>query len=241
MALPKIDAPTYEITLPVSKKQLKFRPFLVKEQKILLMAMETGEKEIIENNIKQILQNCAISDFDVDATPIVDIEYYFLNLRARSVGEIVETKYKCENVVNSEVCGNVMDTKFNLLDIELEIQNELAEDTIVLSGDVGIKMKYPDFAVVEKLQQSDSVTDSAFEFIIECIDYIYDSDNVYYAHETPQEEIQVFLESLTKEQFEKIETFVDRLPKLSKKIEATCKKCGFHHTINVEGLEDFFV
>ena len=120
MALPKIDTPTYEITLPVSKQKLKFRPFLVKEQKILLMAMESGEKTVIENNIRQVLQNCALDAIDVEQLPLIDIEYYFLQLRARSVGEVVESKYKCENEVDGKICGHINDVSFNILDTQVE-------------------------------------------------------------------------------------------------------------------------
>lgn len=239
MALPKISAPTFEITLPVSKKSIQFRPFLVKEQKILLMAMESGEKGVIESNVKHILNNCLISDIDIDSLPIVDIEYYFLNIRARSVGEVVESKYKCENEVDGVVCNNTMDTKFNILDVQVDMPKDL-NDKIQITPTVGVKLRYPNFDLVDKLQDLDNATDIAFELIIECIEYVYDEDNLYYAHETPREELMAFLESLTKDQFEKIEEFVENLPKLKKEIEVTCKKCGFSHKIKVEGLESFF-
>ena len=122
MALPKIDTPVYELDLPLSKKHIRFRPFLVKEQKNLMMAMEADDKETIERNIRQVLTNCTLSDnFNVDRLPVIDVEYYFINLRARSVGEIVENKYICTNEVEGKQCGNKMDTKFNLLDITVDI------------------------------------------------------------------------------------------------------------------------
>ena len=239
MALPKISTPTFQITLPLSNKIIKFRPFLVKEQKILLMAMESGEKDTIETNIKHILYNCLIDDVDIESLPLVDIEYYFLNLRARSVGEIVESKYKCENEVDGKVCGNTMETSFNILDVKLEKPADV-KDTFDLGQGIGIKMKYPNFDVVEKMQDSESATDAVFELIIECIDYIYDEDNMYYAHETPKEELMAFIESLTKEQFDQIEKFVESVPTLKKELEITCSKCGFQHKLKVEGLQDFF-
>ena len=237
--LPKIEAPSYELTLPVSKKTIRFRPFLVKEQKILLMAMESGEKAVIENNIRQVLQNCALGELDVENLPLIDIEYYFLNIRARSVGEVVESKYKCENEVNGKVCGHVNDVSFNILDTQV-IFPEQVEDLITLNGQVGIKMKYPEFSVIKKLENAETITDVGFELVIDCIDYIYDGDNLYYAHETSKEELIQFLESLTKEQFDKIESFVDNMPKLEKKINFICSKCGYNHNINVQGLDDFF-
>jgi hypothetical protein len=180
-----------------------------------------------------------ISDIDIDTLPIVDIEYYFLNIRARSVGEVVESKYKCENEVDGVVCNNTMDTKFNILDVQVDMPKDL-NDKIQITPTVGVKLRYPNFDLVDKLQDLDNATDIAFELIIECIEYIYDEDNLYYAHETPREELMAFLESLTKDQFEKIEEFVENLPKLKKEIEVTCKKCGFNHKIKVEGLESFF-
>lgn len=203
------------------------------------MAMESGEKDTIESNIKHILNECLITDVDIDELPVVDMEYYFLNLRARSVGEIVESKYKCENVVGEEVCGNVMSTKFNILDIQLEKPAEVS-DLIKLTGDVGIKLKYPSFDVVERIRDAENVTDSVFELVIECIDYIYDKENMYYAYESTKEELLAFLESLTKDQFSKIEEFIENLPKLKKQLDIKCSKCGFEHKINIEGLESFF-
>lgn len=239
MALPKIAVPEYEITLPVSKNKIMFRPFLVKEQKILLMAMESGETDTIERNIKQVLNNCLVTPLDINSLPLVDIEYYFLNLRARSVGEIIETKYKCENKVDDKVCGNVMETNINILDVEISLP-EVLNDVIELTDKVGIKMKYPNYSVINRIQKADSVTDIAFELILDCIEYIYDADNLYYAKETPKDELMAFLETLTEKQFEKLESFVDNIPKLKKQINVKCKKCGFDHKINVEGLDDFF-
>jgi len=239
MALPKIDAPTYEVLLPASNKKIKFRPFLVKEQKILLMAMESGEKEVIENNIRQVLQNCSLDSLDIENLPLIDIEYYFLNLRARSVGEVIETKYKCENVVNGETCGHINDVSFNILDSKVNFPEE-KNDLIPLTETIGIKMKYPDFSLIKKLEEVETITDIGFELVIDCIDYVYDGDNLYYAHETPKDELMTFLETLTKDQFDKLESFIDNMPKLEKKINFICTKCGFNHNINVQGLDDFF-
>lgn len=239
MALPKIAVPEYEITLPVSKNKIKFRPFLVKEQKILLMAMESGESETIEGNIKQVLLNCLLTPLDIEKLPLVDIEYYFLNLRARSVGEIIESRYKCENVVNDVTCGNVMETNINVLDVEISLP-EVKNDIIKITDTVGIKMKFPDYSVVRKLQKAESLTDIGFELILDCVEYIFDEDNLYYANETPRQELVAFIETLTKEQFEELEEFVDNMPKLKKQIQVKCSKCGFNHKIDVEGLDDFF-
>ena len=118
MALPKLEVPSYEIELPLSKKKVKYRPFLVKEQKILLMAMESKDSKSIQSSILDVLNTCVLTpEFNISSVPIIDIEYYFIQLRARSVGEIVDNKYRCENVVEDVVCGKLMESKLNLLDI----------------------------------------------------------------------------------------------------------------------------
>jgi len=241
MALPKIDAPVYDLDLPLSKKQIKFRPFLVKEQKNLMMAMEADDKETIERNIRQVLTNCTITEgIDIDKLPVIDVEYYFLNLRARSVGEIVENKYVCTNEVNGEQCNSKMLAKFNILDVKVEFDPD-SSDEIKINDKITIKMKYPEFSLVNKLSNKDSAVDIAFEVVLDSIDYIFDGEQYYYAAETPREELMQFIESLNQEQFSKLEDFFNHLPKMNKKIEMKCSKCGFDHTISMEGLESFFV
>jgi hypothetical protein len=240
MALPKIDSPVYELTLPMSKKQVRFRPFLVKEQRNLMMAMESSDKSTIEKNIKQVLHNCTLTtNIDIDDLPIIDIEYYFIQLRARSVGEVVENKYRCENPVDGDPCGNLMEIKMNLLDIQITESGE-DKSEIQLTDKIMIKLAYPKFSALDTITDSESPSHVAFEMIINSIEHIFDGDEFYYAKETSKEELIEFIESLNQEQFSRIEEFFDDLPTLNKKVEVDCKKCGFHHTIEVEGLENFF-
>ena len=240
MALPKIDTPIYELDLPLSKKHVRFRPFLVKEQKNLLMAMESGDSKSIEQNIKQVLNNCTITeDIDIEKLPVLDVEYYFLNLRARSVGEVVENKYRCDNQVDDSVCGNIMETSLNLLDIKIEGVKE-NNDVIQLTDTISIKLKYPEFSVINKLSNLTNVSDIAFEMIAESVEHIFDGEQFYYAKETTTEEMVEFIEGLNQQQFAKIEDFFANLPKLEKKIEMKCSRCGFEHKLDVEGLESFF-
>ena len=236
--LPKIDVPSYDIVLPVSKTKVTFRPFLVKEQKILLMAMESEESDFIESNIKQILRNCSLTELNIDDLPLVDIEYYFLNLRAKSVGEEIETKYKCENVVNEKPCGNIMDVKYNVLEVDVRIPE--GDGLIKLAEDIGIKMKYPSFAVLNKLKSQESAS-VAFELIAECIEYVYDKDNLYYTNEIPKEELEAFLDQITTEQFKDVQKFIEELPRIEKTIDIKCSKCGFEHKIVSKELTDFFI
>jgi hypothetical protein len=240
MALPKIDVPIYELDLPLSKKHIRFRPFLVKEQRNLMMAMESDDKETIEKNIRQVLHNCTLTEnIDIDSLPIIDVEFYFLNLRARSVGEIVENKYRCENIVDDKKCNNLMDSQLNLLDIKVDM-NGSVDDNIQLTDKISIKLKYPEFSILERSTNFENATDMAFDMIVESIESIFDGEQFYYAKETDPAELVEFVESLNQEQFAKIEEFFNNLPKLNKTIEMNCKKCGFHHIIEVEGLESFF-
>jgi hypothetical protein len=241
MALPRIDSPIYEIDLPLSKKHIKFRPFLVKEQKNLLMAMEADDIDTAERNIKQVLQNCTLTEgIDIESLPLLDVEFYFLNLRARSVGEVVENKYKCTSMVGEKECGNTMDVKVNLLDIKVEMPDTIS-DTVQLTDKIKVKLKYPEFSVMKRVKDSANVSDFAFTLIAESIENIYDGEQFYYAHESSPAELIEFVESLNQTQFAKLEEFFNNLPKLRKKIDFKCSKCGANHSIDVEGLENFFV
>jgi hypothetical protein len=224
----------------MSKKQVRFRPFLVKEQRNLMMAMESNEKSTIEKNIKQVLHNCTLTEnIDIDNLPIIDIEYYFIQLRARSVGEMVDNKYRCENLVNEDPCGNLMEVKINLLDIQIT-QSEKDNSEIQITDKIMIKLSYPKFSALDTVKDSESPSDMAFEMILNSVEHIFDGEQFYYANETSKEELTEFIESLNQEQFSKIEEFFDNLPVLNKRVEIDCSKCGFHHSIEVEGLENFF-
>jgi hypothetical protein len=240
MALPKIDTPVYELELPLSKKVIKFRPFLVKEQKNLMMAMEANDKETIERNIRQVLANCTLTEgLNVDSLPVVDVEYYFINLRARSVGEIVENDYICTNEVEGKQCGNKMKGTLDLLDVKVDVDPNI-KDLINITDKIAIKLKYPQFSLIDKLKKKESAVDIAFEVMVDSVEYIFDGEQYYYAHETPKEELLQFLESLNQEQFSKLEEFFEKLPSMRRNMEIKCSKCGFDHTIVMEGLDGFF-
>jgi hypothetical protein len=239
MPLPKIDVPTYELELPVSKKKIKYRPFLVKEQKTLLMAMESNESDSIHLAIHDILKNCNLTEIDLDELPIIDIEYYFIQLRAKSVSEVVESKYRCNNIVEEKECGNTMEKNINLLELKVE-QNEEIKSEFNITDKLIIKLKYPRFGIIKDSLKYEDVNDLTFSMIAKSIDYIYDGEQFYYAHEQTHEELLEFIESLNQEQFAKMENFFNNLPKLKHKLEMTCSKCGFEHKLDVEGLESFF-
>ena len=240
MALPKIDSPIFELDLPLSGKHIRFRPFLVKEQKNLLMALEADDVETINNNIKQVLNNCLLDDnLDIDTLPILDIEYYFLNLRARSVSEVVEAKYKCNNPVDDKECGNIMDANINVLDIKVT-KDENIKEIIQINDTIEVKLKYPTFSSIANAAEVKDVNEIALQMVVDSIDTIYDGQQSFPAKESSKEELMEFVESLNQHQFQKIQEFFENLPKLDKLINLKCKKCGFDHVIVFEGLESFF-
>ncbi len=246
--LPKIDVPIYELDLPLSKKRVKFRPFLVKEEKILMMAMESDTDDSTMLAIKQIITNCCLSDnVDIETLPITDLEYFFLNLRARSIGEIVDLQYKCNNKIKDEEsgeekdCGNVVRLEVNVLDIKPEI-SENHTTKVPLSPNMGIVMKYPSFKMVEdnaKLEGGE--IEKLMNILLTCIESVYTEDSIFYTKDISKEELSEFVENLTRDQFAKVQEFFDTMPKIKKQLDFTCKKCGYHETINVEGLQSFFV
>lgn len=241
--LPKIEVPLYELTLPLTKKTIKYRPFLVKEEKILLMAVEGQDEKSTLLAIKQIVNNCVLDTLDVDNLPMTDLEFIFLNLRARSVGEVVELQYKCNNKTGElgleTPCGNVMKFNVNLLEIKPEFP-EGHTNNIKLSDNVGIVLKYPSFKNYEKVDTKNSEIEIIIDILLDCIDYIYDQDTLYYAKDSTRVELQEYIEGLTQDQFKKIQEFFSSIPKIKTKIDFKCDKCGYTETFEVEGLQSFF-
>lgn len=243
MALPKIDVPTYETKLISNGKTVKFRPFLVKEQKLFLMAAESSDFKEIVDTIKQVLNNCILTeDVNVDELSTFDLEYLFLQLRSKSVGEVVNLQYTCNNKTvdkkgNEKVCGGVVKFDVNLAEIKPEIPANHTNN-IKITDNLGIVFKYPTFKMLNELENSKS--NDALNLIVSCIDYIYDADQIYYAKDTTKEELVDFLENMQQDDFEKLQQFFNTFPKISKELDFKCPKCGYHEVMNVEGLQNFF-
>lgn len=244
MALPKIDVPVYEIELISQKQPIKFRPFLVKEEKLFLMAKESKDEKNVVDTIKQVIRNCVLSEIDIDSLPVFDIEYLFLNLRARSMGENVELNYRCTNQVttdNGETknCNNIVSFDLNLLDVK-PTKNENHNKTIQLTENVGIVMKYPSMNMVDLFSSDMDDELKMLNVILSMIDYIYDKENVYYAKDTPKKDLEEFVDSLRTQDLEKIKHFFDTMPSIEKNLDFKCKKCGYEDTILVKGIQSFF-
>lgn len=243
--LPKIDVPVYSINLISNGKEIKFRPFTVKEEKLFLMANESGDLKTIIDTTKQVLNNCIVSEIDIDSLPVFDIEYLFLNIRARSVSEVIELNYKCNNDIKNEEneethkCGHTVKIDVNILDIKPKIENKI-ENKIQITEKIGLVMKYPNFDTLKKYE-GENEANIVMKLTIDCIDYIYDADQIYYAKDTTEEELIDFVESMQSKDLEKIKEFFDNMPKISKDLDFKCRKCGYEEKITVEGLESFFV
>ena len=243
MALPKLDVPIFTIDLPLTKTKLRYRPFLVKEEKLLLIAMESDDEKTIMDTIKQIINNCCLDDVDTETLPITDLEYFFLHLRARSIGEIVDLQYKCNNKVKDDAgeeveCGNNVKLKVNVLEIEPTF-NDKHTNKIELTDKLGIVMKYPNFATIDKVKSNNDV-EQILGIIMNCVDYIYDEDSIYYRKDISDEELTEFIENLTQKQFAKVQEFFETVPAIKKELDFKCSKCGYQEKILIEGIQNFF-
>jgi len=241
--LPKIDTPIYEVKLISNNKVVQFRPFLVKEQKLFLMNTENDDVEATIKVIRQVLKNCVLTDIDIDALPVFDLEYLFMHLRARSVSEVVNLKYRCNNIIKDEKdedkdCGSVNDISFSVLEVQPTI-NEAHTKKFQLTDKVGIIMKYPTF---EMMQKSLGKEDTAIimDLIYNSIEQVYDEDTVYHMKDSTRDEIIEFVDNLQQKDLENIRKFFDTMPKIQKKLDYKCKKCGYQENITLEGMQSFF-
>jgi hypothetical protein len=237
--LPQIDTPTYTVKLPISELTVKYRPYKVKEQKILSMAKESEEKNTLVEAILQVAQNCMIDPIDVRELPITDVEYFYYTLRARSESEVLELRYKCENVHEDKVCGTIMDYDLNLL-TELEVIKSDISPIIEVTDKVGLKMRHSRFEL-DTIGDKIPTPDEILEIIARNVEFIYDENSAYSGQDVPIANIINWIGELPPEKYIKIEEFLQNEPKIVKKLDITCKKCGFDHHIEVRDIFDFFI
>jgi hypothetical protein len=231
--LPKINHPTYEFIIPSTQTKELFRPFLVKEEKVLLMAKSSEESTEIFRAVKQNVNNCAIrNDFDIDKLTIFDLEYLFLQLRAVSVNNIATVSYK-----DSED-NKVYDFEIDLKTITVQFPENI-DKTIKINEDVGLVMKYPSASLLNDVEFLKSGEESMFELVIRCIDKIYDADTVYDLANYTKEDIESFLDDIGIDNFKKIQDFMESMPKLSYTIEYT-NSLNNARKIELNSLSDFF-
>jgi hypothetical protein len=239
--LPRLNVPLYDAELPSGTK-VTFRPFLVKEEKMLLIAKASDDATSIVDAVKQVLHNCleATPNISVDKLPLFDVEYLFLQLRARSIGEIIPLRYRCNKDIEGTPCGTISQYEVDLLAIK-PVFGEGHSKQIELTPTMGLLMTYPTFKSFTRITREDLPAEEAFAVVGECVEAVYDADNKYYTKDAPPGELKEFIDSLSPRQVTLIDKFFDTLPKIQTTIPFLCPKCGNKEDIVVEGLDSFFV
>ena len=235
MTLPKINAPEYSLVVPSTKVEVKYRPFLVKEEKLLLIAQETGDEKSLYGAIKNLIHNCCHGQLDVDTMPLFDVEYVFLQLRSKSVGEMAEVLVICPDDGETEV-----KVKVNLNELTVELPSK-DHNKIKLTDDIGIVMAYPNLAsVLLTADKNKNASDIMFDTILECMFQIWQGEEVFATTDYSHKEKLDFIDSLSHDQFEKIQQFFETMPSVKKEVEITNPNTKVVSKVDIEGMNSFF-
>ena len=238
MSLPKIATPSYSLEIPSLKKEIKYRPFLVKEEKILIIAMESEDSKQIADAVKNVISNCILTKgIKVEDLATFDIEYLFLNIRGKSVGETVEVLITCPDDGKTQIPISV-----NLDDIKINIDNSHQRD-IKLDDTLTLRMKYPSMKEFIKTNFSNDFNmsvDDTFDLILSCIEQVYSEEESWSASDCTQKELSEFIEQLSSKQFKRVERFFSTMPKLSHTIKVKNPNTGVESEVLLEGLSSFF-
>mgnify|MGYP006265959731 CR=1 FL=1 len=237
MALPINSTPVYNLTVPSTGKQVNFRPFLIKEEKALMLAQQSEDPRVMVESLKTVIKDCIKDPIDVNNLAVFDIEYIFTQIRSKSVGEIVELMLRCDTCEDEKAVAKV---EVDLTSIE--VKKDASHTTnITLFDDVGVIMKYPTVELIKRLQNIDAANiDQVFDIVVECMESIFDSEQVWNAKDQTKAELLEFLNNLSSDQFEKIQQFFETMPHMQKQISYDCPVCGKHHDKVLEGLQSFF-
>ena len=241
MALPKIEHPILSIEVHSLGREVKFRPFLVKEEKLLLIAKESKDFDDIRTAVLQIIQNCCVEDeIDVTKLPLFDVEMIFVKLRAKSVGEMVQLIFHCTNEVDGKECNTDTDYALDLEKVKY-VFPEGHDSTIMLTDKMGIKLKYPTLNEEINFKAEDEVFESILHVLFNYVECIFDEENVYKPEEFGEQEFVEFVESLTVDKLTAIQDFFKTSPKVVLEDKTECKACGYEHEIYSEDLLSFFI
>ena len=232
MALPSLSSSKYELTLPSTGEKIEYRPFLVREEKLLLVAQSTGENEDILRAVEEIISACSFEKLNPKVLPFFDLEYVFLQIRAKSVGEIAKVKLTCPDDMETKV-----DVEINLT--EVECKREVGHDSnIKLTDDIGIVMSYPRLETMKSFATDDA--DSVFGLIKGCISQVYDSNTVYDKADMDEKDLDEFIESMSHQQFEKVQQFFATMPKVKHVVKIKNPNTGVESEVVLEGMQSFF-
>ena len=247
MALPKVSTPTYELKIPSTGKKVSYRPFLVKEEKTLLTAMESGDQTTMTRAMQDIITSCTEGEVKVKDLAPFDLEYFFLQLRGRSVGETLTVRAPrpsnftscCKEASEEDIC----ELNINIDKISVDTSKVKAPE-IQITDDIGIKMLFPQVETVQKysggLEGEEMKSENVFKLIAECIEYIWDGEEIYKAKDSTKKELNDFLDSLSSGQFNKVREFFESMPRLSHDVDWTCPKCEKSKTLTLTGIDSFF-
>lgn len=233
MALPKLASAKFELTLPSTGEKIEYRPFLVKEEKALMIAQQSNKTEDMMRVVQDVIQACTFDKVNGKNLPTFDLEYVFLQLRAKSVGETVELNVTCPDDNETKVKVSV-----NLEDVQCH--KEVAHDTnIRLTDEIGLIMDYPKVDTVAKVDMKNEI-ESTFAVIKSCVRQVYDSNNVYEKVDMDPADLDEFIESMSHEQFQKVQTFFDTMPKVKHLVKVKNPKTGVESEVVLQGMQDFF-
>ena len=233
MALPKLASAKYELTLPSTGQKVEYRPFLVKEEKTLMIAQQTGKESDMIRAVQNIVSACTFEAVNSKTMPLFDLEYVFLQLRSKSVGEVAELTVTCPDDGETQVQVSVP------LDQITCIKEEGHDSNIKLTDSIGMILDYPTVEMMTTLDLNDE-TKSTFEIIRSCVNQIYDADNVYVRNDMEQKDLDEFIDSMSHDQFEKVSNFFDTMPKVKYTVKVTNPKTGVESEVVLQGLSDFF-
>ena len=231
MALPILETPNYELILPSTNKKVKYRPFLVKEYKILLTTVEADVSEITRI-VTELVDNCTFNKLDISKLAHFDVEYLFLNIRAKSISETADIIINCE-------CGEKIDYTLDITNLKV-VKNEKSTNKIMLTDDVGVVLRYPKFDEMLDIRDNSNST-RIVELITDCVDAVFTKDDYFDKTSYTNEELNNFISSFTKKQFDKLEEFFRNIPKIVQHIETDCPSCKKTNIVDLEGLQNFFV
>ena len=235
MALPQVNSSRYSTTLPSTGVDIEYRPYLVKEEKIMMVALESKDNKQVLGAMKDVAKACIHSDIDIDKLTSFDLEWVFLKLRAKSVGESADVKLKCQE----EDCNGMTDVSINLEELEMDDYDD--NRIIQMNDKVGVQMSYPSVSLMEKYDEEKlKSVDGAFDMIVDCMETIYDDEDVYVVANEKRQDVMGFIEALTSPQFKMLADWLQKIPAVRKDVEWCCSKCGADNKLELRGLQSFF-
>lgn len=238
--IPENILPTYEVTLPSSGKRINVRPFIVGEEKLLFIALESNDDKEIIRTTQQVISSCILDKgVKLDDLPFFDLDYLFIFLRAKSVGETIPVKFTCNAMTSTGKCGNIFDANIDALSYKL-VKNDEIKPKIAITDNVTIVMKYPSYAAMKEIVEKETVLSKKIRLIAASIKCIQEGEKVLTDKDYTKKELIGFIESLRQEQFKKLEQYVDNFPSFVFTSKAKCEKCGYDHSLEYTDFPSFF-